>query len=61
MLVIGGLYKDPSFCLEGGPLQIFNLNNLTFQTKYSPTDVEEYRVPDRVTRQIGGTYVADPG
>lgn len=55
MLVVGGLYKDPSFCLEGGPLQVFNLNELEFQTDYSPVDVEEYLVPDMVTRQIGGS------
>ncbi|OKP09361.1 hypothetical protein PENSUB_5297, partial [Penicillium subrubescens] len=55
MLVVGGLYKDPSFCLEGGILQTFSLNDLEFQTTYSPELVEEYRVPNVVTRQIGGT------
>lgn len=55
MLVVGGLYKDPSFCLEGGILQAFSLNDLEFQTTYSPESVEEYRVPNVVTRRIGGT------
>jgi hypothetical protein len=55
MLVIGGLYKDPSFCLDGGILQTFSLNGLKFQTTYSPDAVEEYLVPSAVTKQIGGT------
>jgi hypothetical protein len=55
MLVVGGLYKDPSFCLDGGILQTFSLNDLEFQTTYSPDAVEEYLVPSAVTKQIGGT------
>lgn len=55
MLVVGGLYKDPSFCLDGGILQTFSLNDLAFQTTYSPDAVEEYLVPNVLTKQIGGT------
>ena len=55
MLVVGGLYKDPSVCLDGGILQTFSLNNLEFQKTYSPDAVEEYLIPSVVTQQIGGT------
>ncbi|OQD79246.1 hypothetical protein PENANT_c056G00630 [Penicillium antarcticum] len=55
MLVVGGLYKDPSICLDGGILQTFSLNDLKFQTTYSPEAVEEYRVPSVVSQKIGGT------
>lgn len=59
MLVVGGLYKDPSICLDGGILQTFSLNDLEFQTTYSPEAVEEYLVPSVVSQQIGGTWVID--
>ena len=55
MLVVGGLHKDPSICLDGGILQTFSLNDLEFQTQYSPDAVEEYLVPNVVRKQIGGT------
>ncbi|KAJ6116155.1 hypothetical protein N7523_005577 [Penicillium sp. IBT 18751x] len=59
MLVVGGLHKDPSICLDGGIIQTFSLNDLEFQTEYSPNAVEEYLVPNVVTKQIGGTWVVD--
>ncbi|KAJ5318728.1 hypothetical protein N7476_005148 [Penicillium atrosanguineum] len=55
MLVVGGLHKDPSICLDGGIIQTFSLNDLEFQTQYSPDAVEEYLVPNVVRKQIGGT------
>lgn len=54
MLVLGGLFQDPSLCLEGGVLQLFNLNTLNFQDSYDPSSYKSYTVPDIVTRQIGG-------
>lgn len=57
MLVVGGLYKDPSLCLDGGIIQTFSLNDLEFRKTYAPDAVEEYLVPGVVTQQIGGTWV----
>jgi hypothetical protein len=54
MLVIGGRFKDPSICIEGGIVQLFNLSSLAFQTVYAPDVWTEYRVPDVVAHQIGG-------
>ncbi|KAN0079188.1 hypothetical protein V8E54_004402 [Elaphomyces granulatus] len=51
MFVLGGGYLT---CLEGGIIQIFNLNTLKFQDSYSPTTWSEYNVPSLVTAQIGG-------
>src|SRR5467141_4079885 len=48
---------NPSSCLEGGIIQVFNLNTLKFQDSYSPTTWSEYNVPFLVTAQIGGKYV----
>lgn len=55
MLLVGGQHKDPSICLDGGIIQLFNLNTLEFQTTYSPNKWNDYIVPEVVTRQIGGT------
>ena len=54
MLVVGGLYKDPSVCLDDGAMQIFNLNGLQFQGSYSPAKWEAYAVPNIISSQIGG-------
>ncbi|KAH8422265.1 uncharacterized protein LDX57_000023 [Aspergillus melleus] len=54
MLVLGGRYKTPTDCLDGGIVQVFNLNTGRFQDKYDPKDWSEYRVPDLVTGRIGG-------
>jgi Kelch motif len=54
MLVIGGVNPTPQRCIEGGPIQVFNLNTLKFQNLYDPREWSEYDVPDIVTAVIGG-------
>lgn len=55
MFVLGGIFQNnPAVCLDGGFIQVFNLNTLEFQDTYSPTDWSNYSVPSIVTRQIGG-------
>ncbi|OQD92534.1 hypothetical protein PENSOL_c040G01094 [Penicillium solitum] len=54
MLAVGGQHVDPTHCLEGGVIVNFNLNTLSFEDKYDPTIWSEYKVPDVVTKQIGG-------
>lgn len=54
MMVLGGHYIDPTFCVDGGIIQVFNLNELKFQNTYDPGKWEEYRVPDIITKEIGG-------
>ncbi|PLB46355.1 hypothetical protein P170DRAFT_438177 [Aspergillus steynii IBT 23096] len=54
MLVLGGKYKTVTDCLDGGIVQVFNLNTGRFQDKYDPQDWGEYKVPDLVTGRIGG-------
>lgn len=57
MFVLGGLYSgNPSVCLDGGILQVFNLNTLRFQDSYNPNIYNDYEVPSLVTAQIGGKY-----
>lgn len=55
MLVIGGTYTTPSLCVPGGLIQVFNLNTLKFQDVYDPQEWEDYKVPDMISGQIGGT------
>ncbi|KAI1981497.1 hypothetical protein LOZ51_006833, partial [Ophidiomyces ophidiicola] len=54
MLVFGGLFIDPSTCLDGGIIQVFNLNTVEFQDVYDPAKWKEYKVPAVVTAAIGG-------
>jgi hypothetical protein len=54
MFVLGGQYLDPTQCLPGGFIRVFNLNTLQFQVKYDPKDWDEYEVPAMITDQIGG-------
>jgi hypothetical protein len=55
MFVLGvGTQGNATMCLEGGIIQVFNLNRLKFQDSYSPTTWSEYNVPSLVTAQIGG-------
>jgi Kelch motif protein len=54
MFILGGIPRDSEPCLEGGIIQVFNLNTLKFQDSYSPTTWSEYKVPSLVTAQIGG-------
>lgn len=60
MLVLGGVHLDPTHCLDGGVIQVFNLNTGRFQNSYSPKVWSEYKVPDLVTAVIGGEYVSQP-
>lgn len=57
MLVFGGLFIDPTTCVDGGIIQVFNLNTVEFQNTYDPTKWDEYKVPGIVTDLIGGEYV----
>ncbi|KAI9840369.1 MAG: hypothetical protein M1837_001670 [Sclerophora amabilis] len=61
MLVVGGAPQtvDEFICLDGGMVQIFNLNTLQWQDKYDPEEWSEYKVPKIVTDKIGGN--ADGG
>ena len=55
MIIIGGRASDdPTLCVEGNIIQVFNLNTLKFQDKYNPTMWSEYKVPDLVSAKIGG-------
>ncbi len=54
MLILGGVNLDPQQCIQGGPVQVFNLNTLKFQNLYDPRAWSEYAVPDVVTAVIGG-------
>ena len=55
MMVLGGIYEgNPEICLQGGMVEVFNLNNLEFQDSYDPREWNEYSVPDVVTAKIGG-------
>ncbi|KAI9704824.1 MAG: hypothetical protein M1836_006604 [Candelina mexicana] len=55
MMVVGGIPQlDTYDCLDGGLLQVFNLNTLKWQNNYSPETWSEYRVPDLVTAKIHG-------
>ncbi len=59
MFVLGGLPRQDSFgCLEGGPLQVFNLNTLKWQESYSPEVWSDYKVPKVVTDKINGKSVS---
>ncbi|KAJ5724928.1 hypothetical protein N7493_006656 [Penicillium malachiteum] len=54
MLSIAGMRIDTSYCLDGGIITTFNLNNLTFQDTYDPSVWSEYKVPDILIAEIGG-------
>lgn len=54
MFVLGGAKISLSECVEGGIVQVFNLNTGRFQDKYDPTDWNHYAVPDMITGKIGG-------
>ncbi|KAJ6016977.1 hypothetical protein N7451_000356 [Penicillium sp. IBT 35674x] len=54
MLAIGGYRIDTAHCLEGGVIVNFNLNNLSFQDAYDPSQWSDYKVPDLLIAQIGG-------
>jgi Kelch motif len=55
MMVLGGIYAGtPTICLDGGIIEVFNLNKLEFQDSYDPRLWDEYVVPDAITSNIGG-------
>ncbi|CAG8891175.1 unnamed protein product [Penicillium egyptiacum] len=54
MLAVGGQHVDSTHCLEGGVVVNFNLNTLKFEDEYDPTNWSKYKVPDLVTKWIGG-------
>ncbi|ETI29149.1 hypothetical protein G647_01602 [Cladophialophora carrionii CBS 160.54] len=54
MFVIGGVHQNQANCVEGGIVQIFNLNTLEFQDTYDPETWSEYEVPGVVSQAIGG-------
>jgi Kelch motif len=54
MFVIGGIHQNQAQCVEGGFIQVFNLNTLQFQNTYDPEDWEEYRAPASVSTATGG-------
>ncbi|KAG9236167.1 hypothetical protein BJ875DRAFT_372696 [Amylocarpus encephaloides] len=58
MLVIGGhapLVGTTPKCVDGGIVQIFNLNTATWTDQYTPTTWSNYTVPPSVIAVIGGT------
>ncbi|KAI9888122.1 MAG: hypothetical protein M1823_000057 [Watsoniomyces obsoletus] len=61
MMVVGGQTQQGNefTCLEGGVVQIFNLNTLQWQKAYDPKVWSEYKVPGVITAKIGGN--ADGG
>ncbi|EAW09099.1 uncharacterized protein ACLA_078480 [Aspergillus clavatus NRRL 1] len=54
MLVLGGLHIEATRCLDGGIIQVLNLNTGRFQDTYDPKKWSDYKVPDLVTAVIGG-------
>lgn len=55
MFVLGGIFMGNSaLCLDGGIIQVFNLNTLEFQDSYSPEIWSNYTVPSPITDRIGG-------
>ncbi|KIX00478.1 uncharacterized protein Z518_10618 [Rhinocladiella mackenziei CBS 650.93] len=54
MIVVGGIYQNQALCVEGGIIQIFNLNKLEWQNTYDPETWSEYEVPAVVSKAIGG-------
>ncbi|KAJ5811013.1 Galactose oxidase/kelch beta-propeller [Penicillium robsamsonii] len=54
MLAVGGQHVDSTRCLEGGVIVNFNLNTLKFEDEYDPAKWSKYKVPDLVTKHIGG-------
>lgn len=56
MAIVGGVKNGDAYssCVEGGVLELFNLNSLDFQKDYSPDRWHEYAVPKVVTAKIGG-------
>ena len=45
MFVIGGVHQNQANCVEGGFIQVFNLNTLEFENTYDPGTWEQYKSP----------------
>jgi Kelch motif len=54
MFVVGGVHQSQASCVDGGIIQVFNLNSLNFQDSYDPATWASYQVPDIVSAVIGG-------
>lgn len=54
MFVIGGVHQNQANCVDGGIIQVFNLNTLEFQDSYDPDVWSEYEVPATLSQVIGG-------
>ncbi|KIV94582.1 hypothetical protein PV10_02335 [Exophiala mesophila] len=54
MFVIGGVHQNQANCVEGGIIQVFNLNTLEFQDSYDPDVWSNYEVPAALREVIGG-------
>ncbi|KAI9800806.1 MAG: hypothetical protein M1825_003589 [Sarcosagium campestre] len=56
MIVVGGqaVQNEDFNCLDGGLIQIFNLNTLEWQDSYDPDVWSEYKVPGVISAEIGG-------
>lgn len=55
MFVVGGVHQSQATCVDGGIVQIFNLNSLEFQDSYDPATWAPYQVPGVVSKVIGGS------
>ncbi|CAI7625744.1 unnamed protein product [Penicillium manginii] len=55
MFAVGGIHGSSTECVDGGIVVNFDLNGLTFRSDYDPNQWSEYKVPDLVTAEIGGT------
>ena len=53
MFVIGGIHQNQAQCVEGGFIQVFNLNTLEFENSYDPQTWEDYKVPQKVSSAVG--------
>ena len=49
MFVIGGVHQNQAECLEGGFIQIFNLNKMEFQNTYHPDKWDQYEQPSSIS------------
>ncbi|KAH8701598.1 hypothetical protein BGW36DRAFT_404554 [Talaromyces proteolyticus] len=55
MMVFGGIFQNnPNVCVDGGIVEVFNMNKLVFEDSYDPRVWNEYQVPSVVTAKIGG-------
>lgn len=60
MVSVGGARTGQTQCLEDGVMVNFNLNTLKFEERYDPTVWTDFKVPEIVTKEIGGRFVDAP-